>query len=191
MDREAIRTKALELFKRISFQKTSISDIAKACDMGKGTFYLYYENKDEIFSSILEERSAALEKKYGRFYGDPAIPLEKKIRQYFENLVDEYFVIKDLLFGSFENVQTQMLKDVFFKYNRYYLRSIEHLVAVVSSNSRHKNLDRLRESLTEFMELMVGRMLVYIMVHEWNDREGLKKVISPLSEKLFASLVVA
>jgi hypothetical protein len=32
-------------------------------------------------------------------------------------------------------------------------------------------------------------MLVYVMIHEWDDREGLKKTISPLSVRLFDALV--
>ena len=127
MDKETIRGKALELFSKVSFEKTSVADIAKSCNMGKGTFYLYFQSKDEIFASILEERINDLDRKYHDFYRDSSVTVEAKIRTYFENLVDEYFVIKDLLFGSFENVEGGTLKEVFFKFGKYYQRSVEEL----------------------------------------------------------------
>jgi Transcriptional regulator len=189
MDKETIRGKALELFSKISFEKTSIADIAKACNMGKGTFYLYFESKDEIFASILEERIDDLDRKYHDYYRDPSVSIETKIRTFFECLVDEYFVIKDLLFGSFENMQGGTLKEVFFKFGKYYQRSVEQLHLVLSTESGSQEDAHLREKSSELMDVMLGRMLFYIMIHEWNDREGLKKIISPLSEKLYSALV--
>lgn len=190
MDRDVIKAKALDLFRKISFEKTSVSDIAQACGMGKGTLYLYFKNKDDIFSSILEERSRALDEKFASYYGDPAVPLAEKIRCYFENLVDEYFLIKDLLFGTFDKVQGRTIRDVFFKFSRHYQLSVDHLCTVIASEPRGQKIERLHERVDELMELMLGRMLVFVMINEWNDREGLKRVISPLSEKLFNSLVM-
>ena len=189
MKRESIRAKALELFRRLSFQKTSVSDIAKACNMGKGTLYLYFANKDEILTSILEDRSVARQKTDSLFYADASISLEEKIRHYFDMLIDEYFLIKDLLFGSFEDVQGRTLKEVFLKFGKHYLTSIDHLYEIVVTNSAAVNREDLRERLSELMELLVGRMMMYVTIHEWNDRDGLKKLISPLSVKLYATLV--
>lgn len=157
--------------------------------MGKGTFYLYFESKDEIFASILETRLDDFDRKYHDYYRDPSVSIETKIRTFFEYLVDEYFVIKDLLFGSFENVQGQTLKEVFFKFGKYYQRSVEQLYLVLSANAGAQEDAQLRERSSELMDVMLGRMLFYIMIHDWNDREGLKNIISPLSEKLYNALV--
>jgi AcrR family transcriptional regulator len=189
MNKEIIRDTALDLFRKISFAKTSVSDIAQACGLGKGTIYLYFENKDDIFASIIEERMKALEVSLGDYYRDPGVPLRDKIKRYFESLVDEYFIIKDLLFGSFENVQGRMLKDVFFKFGRYYQLSIDNLILIIKSNIHEGDEENIRTGVTQLMELMVGRMLVFLLVNEWNDKEGLKATISPLSEKLFNVLV--
>ena len=189
MDKETIRGKALELFSKVSFEKTSVADIAKACNMGKGTFYLYFQSKDEIFASILEERINDLDRKYYDYFRDPSVSITMKIRTFFETLVDEYFVIKDLLFGSFENVQGGTLKEVFFKFGKYYQQSVEQLHLILRANAGDKNPELLGEKAAELMDVMLGRMLFYIMIHDWNDREGLKNIISPLSEKLYNALV--
>jgi AcrR family transcriptional regulator len=182
---------AHELFKRISFEKTSVSDIAQACGMGKGTFYLYFKSKDEIFSAILEERIQMVSQRFESYYANPYISLEDKIQQYFNNLVDDYFLIRDLLFGSFEKVQGRMLKDVFFKYGKYYLQSVDELYSIVVANDPRLNSEGLRERVDEWMELILGRMLMFVMLNDWNDREGLKKLISGLSVKLYNAMISA
>lgn len=189
MDKETIKAVALELFKKISFEKTSVSDIARNCGMGKGTFYLYFKSKDEIFASILEERLEMATKRFEGFYKNPHVSLKDKIRQYFDNIVDDYFLIKDLLFGSFEGLQGRMLKDVFFKYGKYYMQSIDALQSIVVENAEGIQIEGLHERLVELMDLILGRMLVYVMAHDWDDREGLKKTIAPLSVRLFDALV--
>lgn len=189
MDKQTIKMAALELFKKISFEKTSVSDIASACDMGKGTFYLYYKSKDEIFASILEERLDMATMRFETFYKNPHVSVRDKIQQYFDNIVDDYFLIKDLLFGSFEKVQGRMMKDVFFKYGKYYLQSVDVLQTIVTENAEGIKTEGLHERLVELMDLILGRMLVYVMIHDWDDREGLKKTISPLSVRLFDALV--
>jgi AcrR family transcriptional regulator len=189
MDRETIQTAAFDLFRKISFEKTSVSDITKACGIGKGTFYLYFKSKNEIFSSIIEERIKGETDRFGSYYRDPSIPLEDKIGQYFDNLIENYFIIKDLLFGSFETIQGRMLKDVFFKYEKYYLKSIDNLTEIISANRVAEPIEHLHEKMTELMELILGRMVVFLMINDWNDREGLKGIISPMAVKLYGFLV--
>jgi AcrR family transcriptional regulator len=120
MHKAHIRTQANALFSKISFVKTSVADIAKACGLGKGTIYLYYKSKDEIIYAIIEERISRIVATNSYFYDDPSIPLDAKVRRFFEDLVDESFAMKELIFGAFENVQGRRFKDIFFKYGRYY-----------------------------------------------------------------------
>jgi AcrR family transcriptional regulator len=193
LTKEEIRQVALELFKRISFSKTSVSDIANACGMGKGTIYLYYQSKDEIFAAIIEERIAALSAAYGPFYENPSIPFDDKIRTFTHNMVDEYFAIKDLLFGTFENVQGKILKDVFFRFNKYYDWDAGHLLKLVTAAGlcAGRQQEELKAGIAEFVELLVGRLLVYLVRGGWNDKEGLKTILTPLAVKLFNALVLA
>ena len=81
------------------------------------------------------------------------------------------------------------MKDVFFKYGKYYLQSVDVLQAIVTENAEGIKTEGLHERLVELMDLILGRMLVYVMIHDWDDREGLKKTLSPLSVRLFDALV--
>lgn len=51
---------ALELFGTKGFKKTSISDIVEKAGVAKGTFYLYFKNKDDIRNELVAEKSTEL-----------------------------------------------------------------------------------------------------------------------------------
>ncbi|UCD57784.1 MAG: TetR/AcrR family transcriptional regulator [Candidatus Hydrogenedentota bacterium] len=46
---------ALEVFVRKGYPATTISDIVRAAGVTQGTFYLYFRNKADIFSALLQE----------------------------------------------------------------------------------------------------------------------------------------
>ena len=52
--REAILTAALELFARFGFKKTSIDEIATKARIGKGTIYLHFSSKEELFGGVVK-----------------------------------------------------------------------------------------------------------------------------------------
>jgi len=191
MNKGQIRDTAMELFSKISFAKTSVADIAKACGLGKGTIYLHFQSKDEIFFSIIEERIRKEEALSEGYYNDTSVTTQTKVRRFFENLVDEYFVLKELMFGSFDNIKGSVLKDVFFKYGTLYQWSIDRLYGIVRSNvNEEKQGDQnLRENVAELMDLMVGRILLALVARDWNDKEGLKTTIAPLAEKLYCAMI--
>ena len=51
--KERILLCALELFSKDGFEAVSVSDIAKQAGLTKGALYRHYENKRDIFNSIL------------------------------------------------------------------------------------------------------------------------------------------
>jgi len=52
--KEQILKVATELFSQKGYDKTTISDIADALSMGRGTFYLYFKDKRELFIECIE-----------------------------------------------------------------------------------------------------------------------------------------
>jgi AcrR family transcriptional regulator len=52
--REKILDTAIELFSRKGYENTKISDITDALHMGKGTFYVYFKNKEELFLECID-----------------------------------------------------------------------------------------------------------------------------------------
>jgi AcrR family transcriptional regulator len=56
-DQESRKFKILEsarkLFSHYGFEKTTIEDIAKEAELGKGTIYLEFDNKEAILMAII------------------------------------------------------------------------------------------------------------------------------------------
>jgi len=190
-DRRHITEKALELFRKISFSKTSVADIAAACGLGKGTIYLYFRSKDAILFSIIEEYLARVMEPARSFFEDPGVPMHAKLQRFFESLVDGYFTIKDLTFGSFESVRGSTLQEIFQKCTRYHHQSIDNLVEIVGRQHPWSEVDplALRTRLAELTDLMVGRMFLFLIRNDWSDKPGLQAIIAPLAPKLFDAIV--
>lgn len=55
--REQILDAAIQVFGKKGFEGASVADIAETAKIGKGTVYLYFKSKEEIFGAILSERS--------------------------------------------------------------------------------------------------------------------------------------
>ncbi len=53
--RDEILKTARSLFFDQGFRDTTIDDIARSAELARGTIYLYFENKEDIYATILEE----------------------------------------------------------------------------------------------------------------------------------------
>ena len=60
---DALFQSAYDLFLNQGIEKTSISDIAKKAGVAKGTFYLYFKDKYDIFHKLILNKSNELIKK--------------------------------------------------------------------------------------------------------------------------------
>ncbi|MDE1172965.1 MAG: helix-turn-helix domain containing protein [Parvibaculaceae bacterium] len=56
--RELILDAALELFRAHGFRRTSMEDIAEAAEIAKGTLYLYFRSKEELFTALSQKLGA-------------------------------------------------------------------------------------------------------------------------------------
>jgi AcrR family transcriptional regulator len=77
---------ARELFVSKGFRETTLDEIARHAEFGKGTLYNYFANKDEIFLGIVEqavEDSLAIARESASVPGD----VRQKLRNYAEKLI--------------------------------------------------------------------------------------------------------
>jgi AcrR family transcriptional regulator len=83
--RELIIQAARKVFEEKGFLDTRIADIAAAAEMSHGTFYTYFQTKDEVFREIMTqvaEGQYEATKVPADFSADPAARIEYTIRQY-------------------------------------------------------------------------------------------------------------
>jgi len=79
---EARRTQildvALRLFETRGFAETSVDEIVRAAGVAKGTFYYYYQTKQDVLGALASRIVAELAKEYREVADDPSLtPLEK------------------------------------------------------------------------------------------------------------------
>ena len=78
--RKRIYNTAIRLFKQHGYEQVSVSQIAKAADVGIGTFYHYYESKIELFMKIFVN----VEDYFSEFKAlDYNLPAKEIIHRYF------------------------------------------------------------------------------------------------------------
>lgn len=53
--RDAIKASAIEVFSELGYHATKISEIVRRVGVAQGTFYLYYESKQQIFGELLND----------------------------------------------------------------------------------------------------------------------------------------
>ena len=189
MSREKIKQAALELFRHYSYVKTSVSDIAVAAGIGKGTIYLSFKTKEDILFSLLDDDIAALKSQTDPIYLDPSVTLEAKIDLLSKSILDQHFQIRDLMFGSFENVEGRELQDVYLKFAVYIDRVSEFLLQVVGLHGYPANPGRLT-AIREFILFLSGRILIYILSHDWNNREEIYRLMPVWAHQIFQTLVL-
>lgn len=77
--RERIFRAALQLFAERGFLETTVEDITEAADVGKGTFFNYFETKEHVLATLGAERVAAIERALERARTGPALPALKEM----------------------------------------------------------------------------------------------------------------
>lgn len=114
--RQRICEAAIEIFSSKSFENTTVSEIAAAAQVGKGTFYLYFESKDQLLEFLIEngiERLAHYVKECVNREVEPIDKLKASIEAqvYFINQYRDYcrFLIREV-WSYRDNLRDQILK---------------------------------------------------------------------------------
>lgn len=142
---EAILVAAKQLFGHYGYRRTSIDDIAQEARIAKGTVYLYFKSKEEIFRALcqqlLDTVLAAAEEVY-----HTSAPIEKQLRQILAAKFDYLF---ELVHGSIHvreliDAKNQLSSDIFTQADRRYLRLLS---AAISRAVERGELDLTRVDL--------------------------------------------
>lgn len=129
---EIIR-KAIDVFQRRGYHATSMSDLAEACGLMKGSFYHYFRSKEELMQAVLESVRAYYNQKVFAIAYDDALPPRERLVRIFrkqEPIITQNFA--GCLFGNMtlETISTESefraLLQGFFE---DWLRAFEHLFA--------------------------------------------------------------
>src|ERR1700680_3844430 len=72
--REQVLRHAKRIFARKGYHRTNVADIISHARIARGTFYLYFENKKDLFQELLEQVLRELANRIQRLRLGPAEP---------------------------------------------------------------------------------------------------------------------
>lgn len=127
---EAILTAAFSLFGHYGYRRTSIDDIAQETGIAKGTVYLYFKSKDEIFRALaqqlIDQMLTATETARSTSAGIAAQlrgMLNAKFGYFFE-LLHHSAHVREIL-----DAKNQLCTDLFTQADRRYQRMLTEVIA--------------------------------------------------------------
>ena len=139
--REAIKVAAIEVFSERGYHATKISEIVRRVGVAQGTFYLYYESKQQIFGELLTDFLTLVVETVANWE-----PAELDSREVFrEELTRVGVLLTDVV------QLNQGLATIFFK---------EALAVPEFDGIIHEFYDTLVEMLTNFNRILSERGLV-------------------------------
>lgn len=152
---EAILTAAFSLFGHYGYRRTSIDDIAQEAGIAKGTVYLYFKSKEEIFRALSQQ---LLDQVFATAEAAAAAPtpvadrlrgvLEAKFGYFFE-LLHRSAHVRELL-----DAKNQLCADLFAQADRRYARLLAHVIEDAIAQ-RELNLTQVDLDPNEAAELLI------------------------------------
>src|SRR5580658_9843378 len=85
--RKIIIETAVRLFSEQPFNKVRLDDVAEAAGVGKGTVYIYFKNKEELYYSLIYEGLAETVERIREYVARPGLSHLDMIRACVESLV--------------------------------------------------------------------------------------------------------
>ena len=82
---------AADLFAKHPFHKVLLSDVARTASVGKGTLYLYFKSKDDLYFGVLLRSFASLLDKLQKTVSETDVPADEQMRDVICILTEHLF----------------------------------------------------------------------------------------------------
>lgn len=143
--REAILTAASVLFGQKGYHATSVADVIAAAGISRGTFYLYFDNKDSIFLELMErfiQRIMAVLEVVDPRGPNPAAKIYENVRR----VVDVVFDNQDLTVMVLRE-DLGLKPEVDEKLRRFYGFVREMVQGALENGARHGLIRKVNEPI--------------------------------------------
>lgn len=145
--REQLLKEGEEIFAKFGIKKTNIGDITDAVGIGKGSFYIFYDSKEELFMAILNQIMNEM-KEHTDYYINQKLKVAKgEIYLLFREIFD-FLNARPLLMTFFSDndsvyyLHRKLPKDLLEKCAKYEEDSFFSLIKVLSDKGLiKKNID--------------------------------------------------
>lgn len=175
---ERILAEAARLFAEKGYEQTTVSDIVKACEMARGTFYLYFDSLESVLTELFRNTTDLLWEEIMRISGNSLTGdgvLKTIITSLFHALADK----KELLqvYRSGGGHEFQLFK------HRAFCESIGNRVVDLMKQGQEAGELRICSPLlvSQMIVSLVDSMAYYTLVLE-EDRHDREQVVEELCD---------
>lgn len=182
--KEEIRKTAANLFSQKSYHDVTMDDIAEKVGVAKGTIYLYFDSKENLYLEILEETyeeiEAILERETAK--SDPA---PEKLKKVLGLIFDFYLQNLDVL-RILSRDETHLIREHFEFTEHWRLRRIKLYRKILEKGI---NEGSFRSSNTELTALIIFGLVRSVMFYYKTDSSAedfTEEVYSMISEGILA-----
>ncbi len=174
---------ALQLFAERGFPNVTVEDITEAADVGKGTFFNYFETKDHVLGVMAEiQLGKVREGRFARRARQAAI--HSVLHRLMQRLAEEPGRSPDLaraLISSFlasESVRTIIVGNM--------LEGHKMIAEVVAAGQKRGEIDpRLKKEkvATQLLQAVMGTVLLWSLMESPRSKYGLKTAFNTSGER--------
>ncbi len=140
--KEKIVQAAITTFSKYGYDKTRMDDIAKSANLGKGTLYLYFKSKEELFYAISENSIKELKEQLSKLFSkkeDLVHDAEKFYDQYRNLIHDSEKVSFEMIAESSRN--PKLRKVLYEQRMKVYDIVIDYLRRQIEKGFFRKDMD--------------------------------------------------
>ena len=140
--KEKIVQAAIATFSKYGYDKTRMDDIAKSAKLGKGTLYLYFKSKEELFYAISENSIKELKEQLSKLFSkkeDLVHDAEKFYDQYRNLIHDSEKVSFEMIAESSRN--PKLRKALYEQRMKVYDIVIDYLRRQIEKGFFRKDMD--------------------------------------------------
>ncbi|HUA35286.1 MAG TPA: TetR/AcrR family transcriptional regulator [Candidatus Binataceae bacterium] len=143
--RAAILDAAQKLFSRYGYRRTSIDDIAREAEIAKGTVYLSFKSKEEIFRALCESMCVRVQAEAARASAMEA-PIERRLAAILEAKYGFYFdlVQRSPHAAELMDSKNRLSEDIFTPADRKYAKTLRD---TIETAARRGEIDPARAGL--------------------------------------------
>jgi len=167
--RDQIIDAAIEVFGSKGLDIATVDQIAHTAGISKGTIYLYFKSKDEIFDAILAERSAIPQ--FTDWVDATKISMESadfSLRSFLEQVGNKFLDTMDSYYPVFRMVLADAHRypvQAEHVYNNLILKANKMLAEFLSVQSKAGRIRKLNSPLIT-ARCLVGMLIIYVLSQE-------------------------
>jgi len=161
---------AERLFIARGYEQTAISDIVKEVNVSQGTFYYYFDSKEDVLVAVLEKNLAAMERDFKRIANESNLDEAVKLNSMINAFISTSTSGKKIL-GYVHDQKNAQLHGKLIKI-RPFSRISPLMAEVISAGMSKRRFNVARPLETSFLLLMLIASALHMFYHSEALRES-------------------